>query len=83
MLIACKTILHIVSSAEEAKMAGVFTNAQLALLIRHALEAGLDHPQPPTPLKPNNSTTTGFVDIKMHQRSSKSWEIRHHWLRHK
>ena len=81
MLVACKTIRHVASSAVEAEMAWAFTNAQLALPIRYALEAGLDHHQPPTPLKSDNSTTTGFFYNNMHQRRSKSWDIRCHWLR--
>ena len=64
-------------------MAGVFTNAQLALPTRHALEAGLDYPQSPSPLKSDNSTTTCFFNNNMHQRRSKSWDVRCHWLRDK
>ena len=79
----CKTIRHVASSAAEAETAGVLANAQQAFPIRHALEAGLDHPQPLTPLKSDNSTTTGFVNNNMHQRRSKSWCMRHHWLRDK
>ena len=77
MLVICKTIRHVASSAAEAETTGVFTNAQLGLPIRHALEAGLDHPQLPTLLKSNNSTTTGFVNNNTHQRRSKSWDMRH------
>ena len=60
MLVICKIIRHVVSSAEEAETWGVFTNAQLALPTRHALEAGLDYPQSPSPFKSDNSTTTCF-----------------------
>ena len=67
MLVICKTILHVASLAADAETKGVFTNAQLALPIRHALEAGLDHPQPPKPLKLDNSTTTGLVNKNIHQ----------------
>ena len=49
------------SSAAEAETAGVFTNAQLAIPIRYILEC-LRHPQPPTLIKSDNSTTIGFVN---------------------
>ena len=48
--------------------------------IRHILES-LHHPQPPTPLKTNNSTATGFVYDNIHQKRSKAWDMRYHWLR--
>ena len=83
MLVECKTIRYVVSLAVEVERAGVFTNAKLALPIRHALEDGLVYPQPPTPLKSDNFTTTGFVNNNMHQRRLKSWGVRHHWLREK
>ena len=80
MLIMCKALMHVVSSSAEAETAGVFMNAQQALPIRHALMS-LDHPQPPTPLKTDNSTTHGFVHNNMQQKRSKSWDMRYHWLR--
>ena len=80
VLVICKTLKHVVSSAAEAKTAGVFTNAQIALPIRHTLEA-LGHPQPPTPIKTDNSTVIGFVNNNIQQKRSKSWDMRYHWLR--
>ena len=68
MLVTCKNILHVVSSEAEAETTGVFTSTQLALPIRHALEAGLNRPQLPTQLKSDNSTTTGFFNNNMHQK---------------
>ena len=61
---------------QKPKTGRAFKNAQLDLPIRHALETGLDHLQPPKPLKSHNSTTTGFVNNNMHQRRSKSWYMR-------
>ena len=69
--------------AAEAEMVVALTNSQLALPIRHALESGLDHPQPPTPLKLDNSTTTSFANKNMPQRRSKHWDMRYHWIRDK
>ena len=78
--VECKTLRHVVSSAAEAETAGVFHNAQTALPIRVILQA-LDHPQPPTPIKTDNSTANGFIHDNIHQKRSKSWDMRYYWLR--
>ena len=78
--VECKTLRHVVSSAAEAETAGVFHNAQMALPIRVALQA-LNHPQPPTPIKTDNSTANGFIHDNIHQKRSKSWDMRYYWLR--
>ena len=80
ILVECKTLRHVVSSAAEAEIAGVFHNAQTSIPIRHFLEC-LNHPQPPTPLKTDNSTANGFVHNNIHQKRSKSWDMRYYWLR--
>ena len=80
ILVVYKTLRHVVSSAAEAETAGVFINAQIALPTRHALEC-LGHQQPSTPIKSDNSTTTGFVNNNTHQKRSKSWDMRFHWLK--
>jgi hypothetical protein len=80
MLVECKALKHVVSSASEAETAGVFHNAQVAVPTRHILEQ-LGHRQPPTPIKTDNSTASGFVHNNIHQKKSKSWDMRYHWLR--
>ena len=80
ILVECKTLRHVVSSSAEAEVAGIFHNAGTAVPIWHILKA-LQHPQPPTPLKTDNSTATGFIYNNIHQRRSKSWDMRYHWLR--
>ena len=82
ILVLCKTLRHVVASAAESETAGVFTNAQMVLPIRYILDC-LGHKQPPTPIKSDNSTTTGFVNNNIHQKRSKSWDMRFHWLRDK
>ena len=78
--VECKTLRHVVSSAAEAETAGVYHNAQMALPIRVILQA-LNHHQPPTPIKTDNSTANGFIHDNIHQRRSKSWDMRYYWLR--
>ena len=78
--IECKALRHVVFSAAEAETAALFHNAKTAPEIRHILRA-LDHIQPPTPLKTDNSTAEGYVRRFVHLRRSKSWDMRYHWLR--
>ena len=80
ILVECRTIRHVVASAAEAETAGLFHNAQTAIMIRNAL-AELGHPQPSTPLKTDNSTANAFVHKYMKQRRSRSWDMCFHWLR--
>ena len=78
--IFCKTIPHVMASAAESEMAGLFMNAQEIIPIRHGLMA-LAHPQPPTPLKTDNSTSSSFIDNSIKQRKSKTWDMRWNWMR--
>ena len=73
-MVECKTLRHVVASAAEAETAGVFHNAQMAIPIRTILNA-LGHVQPPTPLKTDNSTTSGFIHNNIHVRKAKSWDM--------
>ena len=43
----------------------------------------LDHPQPATPVKTDNSTAHNFVHNNMKQKKSKSWDMRFNWSRDK
>ena len=41
----------------------------------------MGHEQPPTPIKTDNTTAQGFVNKNIHQKRSKAWDMRYHWLR--
>ena len=82
ILVVCEILRNVVASTEKSETTGIFINAQIDLPINH-ISGCLSHPQPPTPLKSDNSTATGFVNNKIHQKRSKSWDMRCHWLRDK
>ena len=71
IMVECKTLRHVVASAAEAEVAGVFHNTRMAIPIRHLLHS-LGHTQPPTPIKTDNSTANGFIHDNIHQKRSKS-----------
>ena len=68
------------ASAAESEMAGLFMNAQEIIPIRQGLIA-LAHPQLPTPLKTDSSTSSSFIGNSTKQRKSKTWDMRWNWMR--
>ena len=82
VLVECRCLRHVVSSAAEAETAGLFYNAQNALLLRRIL-LHIGHPQAATLLKTDNATANGFVHNNIHLRKSKTWDMRYYWLRDK
>jgi hypothetical protein len=75
----CRTLRSVVASAAEAECGGLFHNSQTAIPIRDALIA-IGHPQPPTPIKTDNSTALGIVTSLMKPKRSKTWDMRYHWI---
>ena len=71
LIIECKTIKSVVSSAAEAETTGVFHNAKLVVSIRNILNQ-LGHSQPVTVINTDNSTTSGFANKNMQLKKSKS-----------
>ena len=80
VIVECRTLRHVVASAAETETRGLFLNARTTLPIREMLHT-LGHPQPPTPIKTDNSTANDFVSKNLKQKRSKSWDMRYHWLR--
>jgi hypothetical protein len=58
ILIISTVLKYIMSSAAEAEIGAVFLNAKKVTILRTTLEE-LGHPQPPTPLQTDNTTSTG------------------------
>ena len=57
ILIKCETLKHVVEYAAKAETRGIFHNDQMDILI-WAIPEGMNHTQPPTPIKTDNSTAT-------------------------
>ena len=80
ILVECKTLHNVVSSSAESEVAGIYHNAGIAIPIRQTLQ-DLNHPQPPTPLKTDNLTATGFVYDNIQEKRSEAWDMHYYWLR--
>jgi hypothetical protein len=59
--ITCTILKLVAASAAEAELSALFLNAQEAKVMRICLKE-LRHPQPPTPIHINNTTTAGIVN---------------------
>ena len=77
-----KTIHNVVSSISEAETCGNFNNRKTYIFMWPALIT-LEHKQPATHLITENYTTEGFVNLGMKTKSSKTWDMKWHWLRDK
>ena len=73
-------IKHVMSSATEAKLAGLYIIARKSVYIRIILEE-MGHKQPPTPLQTDNSMADGVVNGKITPKRTKAMDMRFHWLR--
>jgi hypothetical protein len=80
--VLCKTIKNVVSSASEAETGGIYQGGRHACPILAMLEE-LSHKQPATgsPLKTDNRTAHGILNSKMRQKLSKSFDMRHWWMK--
>jgi hypothetical protein len=67
------------ASAAEAKFGALFLNAQEAKVFRLVL-AKLGHPQPPTPIHIDNTTTVGIVNNTIKRQRSRLMEMQYFWL---
>ena len=76
----CSIIDVVVGSAAEAEIGAAYLNAQDAVPIRTTLQE-LGHPQPPTPIQVDNTTSNGFANGTMKQKRSKAMDMRWYWLK--
>ena len=77
--VLCTILKLVAASAAEAELGALFLNAKQAKIIRTTLEE-LGHPQPPTPIHIDNSTTVGIVNSTIKRQKSRSMEMRYWWL---
>ena len=75
ILTECNTIKNVVVSAAEVEICGFLHNAQISIPIRFILNV-LGHPQPPTPIKTDNSTIPYFIYDNINLKKAKSWDMK-------
>ena len=67
------------TSASEVKLSEMFVNAREALPQQNALEE-MGHPQPPTPMQTDISTSLVVVKNNIQPRFMKAMDMIFHWL---
>ena len=77
--VLCQILKLVAASAAEAELGALFLNAQEAKVMRITLTE-LGHPQPPTPIHIDNSTTVGIVTNTIKRQQSRAMEMRYFWL---
>jgi hypothetical protein len=77
--ITCTILKLVAASAAEAELGALFLNAQEAKILRLTLHE-LGHPQPPTPIHIDNTTTVGIVNNTIKRQRSRAMEMRYFWL---
>ena len=80
ILVLCKIIDAIMSSAQEAETGAAFLNTREAIPIKDTLEE-LGHPQGPIPIQLDNKCAVGIINDTMTQRRSKPMDMRFYWLK--
>ena len=78
--ILCKRMRNVLASAAEDELAALFHNGQEVVVIRQTL-LGMGHPQPPAPIKTDNSTADGIANRSIIQRKTRSMDMRFYWVR--
>ena len=78
--VLAKLIRCVMASASEAEVAALFMNARAAVPFRITL-CELGHPQPPTPIRTDNSTADGIANGTIKQNKTKAIDMRFYWLR--
>jgi hypothetical protein len=76
----CKTIKNVMSSAAESETGGVYLNGKETIPIC-TTASELGHPQPPTPIKTDNTTAHGIVTKTLRPKLSKAFDMRFHWMK--
>jgi hypothetical protein len=82
MLIISKVLKRVMSSAVEAEIGAVFTNAKEGAVLRTTKEE-LGHPQPATPMETYNTTTIGYINGTIKQKCTKEMGMRFYWIKDK
>jgi hypothetical protein len=77
--ITCTILELVAASTAEAELGALFINTQEAKVLQLILTE-LGHPQPPTPIHIDNTTTVGIINNTIKGQRSQAMEMRYFWL---
>jgi hypothetical protein len=64
----------------DAEIGSVFLNAKETIFLQTTLEE-MGHPQPPTPLRTDNTTSTGYSNDTIKQRCTRAMDMIFYWVK--
>ncbi len=70
----------VMSSAAEAKIGALYINAHKGVKEGNILEE-MAHTQPPNPVKTDNLTADGIINLRVQPKCTKAMDMQFHWLR--
>ena len=79
IMITCKILKLVASSAAEAELRALFVNKKEARILQLTLKE-LGHPQPQTPIHVDNTIVIGIRNSTMKRQRSSTMEMRYFWL---
>ena len=79
ILTNCTILKLVAASAAEAELGALFLNTLEVTILRLTLQE-LGHPQSPTPIHANNTTTVGIVNSTIKRQRSRAMNMRYFWL---
>ena len=68
------------SSAAKNELEALYINCREAVPARHTIIA-MGHPQPPTTMQTENTTSLGVVNNTIYPQRTKAMDMRFHWLK--
>jgi hypothetical protein len=80
IIVPCKVMREVLSSASEAELAALFYNGKVGAPLRITLKE-LGHKQPPTPMITDNSTASGIANEPVKEKRSKAMDMRFYSIR--
>jgi hypothetical protein len=80
ILFISKVLKHVMSSAAEAEIGAVSINFKEGAVLRTTLEE-LGHRQPPTAMKTDNTTATGYINGSIKQKHTNAMDMRFYWIK--
>jgi hypothetical protein len=82
VLIISTILKHVISSAAKEELESVLLNAKEATILRTIL-IEMGHPQPPTPLQTDNTTSTENSNDLIKQRRAHAMDMHLYWVKDK
>ena len=80
VLVVAAILKHVMTSAAEAELVGLFINTKEGEVLRTSLDE-MGHPKGPKPIQTDNSTASVIINKTVKQRRYKAIDMNFYWVR--